>query len=182
MSVHALRAWVRAVVLVPAVFALVIAAVSLAAAILAGSPAGGRSHPLGTVTADQPTPSPASAQLTLPVALRTFPGSFVVITIRITTDPPAPAALDASREYVTTVLHTLVRKLPAGWRPDAAGLATLKQAIEEAVPEVIAAKLPGGTHVTASAEVTTVTPETPDAQGSPEAPAAPGTQTVPPSP
>ncbi|HEX4835499.1 MAG TPA: hypothetical protein VFW01_04100 [bacterium] len=182
MSVHALRAWVRAVVLVPAVFALVIAAVSLAAAILAGSPAGGRSHPLGTVTADQPTPSPASAQLTLPVALRTFPGSFVVITIRITTDPPAPAALDASREYVTTLLHTLVRKLPAGWRPDAAGLATLKQAIEEAVPEVIAAKLPGGTHVTASAEVTTVTPETPDAQGSPEAPAAPGTQTVPPSP
>jgi len=103
-----------------------------------------------------------------------------VITVRITTDPPSPAALDASREYVTTLLQTLVRTLPAGWSPDAAGLATLKQAIEEAVPEVIAAKLPGGTRVTASADVT-VTPEAPDAPGSPGTPAAPGTQTVPPS-
>lgn len=181
MDVHALRTWVRAGVLVSAVFALVIAAVSLAAGILAGPPAGSRSHPVGTVTADQPTPSPASARLILPIALRGSPGSFVVITVQITTDPPAPAALDASREYVTTLLHTLVRTLPVGWSPDAAGRATLKQAIEEAVPEAIAAKLPGGTRVTASVDVT-VTPEAPDAQGSPEAPAPQGTQTVPPSP
>lgn len=182
MDVHALRAWVRATVLVSAVFALAIAAVSLAAVILAAPPTGGRSHPLGTVaTAGQPTDLPASAQITLPIALRASPGSFVVITVRITADPPAPAVLDASREYVTALLHTLVRTLPAGWSPDAAGRATLKQAIEEGVPEAIAAKLPGGTRVTVSAEVT-VTPEAPDTSGSPEAPAAPGTQTVPPSP
>lgn len=173
MSLRTVRVWLWATLLVPAVFALAIAAVSLAAGIIPSRrPASDQSHPLGPETV---------ARLTLPVSLPETVGGFAIITVRITTDPPAPEVLDASRGYLTALLQYLVRTLPAGWNPDEAGIAILKRAIEEAVPVAIAAKLPEGTRVAASADVTIAT----DAPGTPEStppPAAPHTPATPPSP
>ncbi len=167
MSLGTVRAWLWAVLLVPAVFALAIAAVSLAAGVIPSRPpAGDQSHPLGTTTTAVPALPPESARLTLPVPLPAAVGGVAVITVVITTDPPAPEVLDASREYLTALLEYLVHTLPAGWNPDVAGVMTLKRAIEEAVPVAMAAKLPEGTRVVASADVTV----TPDAPGIPASP------------
>lgn len=182
MSLRTVRAWLWAILLVPAVFALAIAAVSLAAGIIPSpQPASDQSHPLGAAAGALPSQPPESARLTLPVSLPAAVGGVAIITVRITTDPPAPEVLDASREYLTALLQFLVRTLPAGWNPDEAGVATLKRAIEEAVPVAMAAKLPEGTRVAASADVTVTT----DAPGTPEStppPAAPHSPASPPSP
>jgi hypothetical protein len=175
MGARAVGVWARAIFLIPVIFALAIAAVSLAAAVLpARQPAGDRSHPAGTVFEDRP------AQLTLPVALPAAGGGLAVITVRITTVPPAPEAVDESRPYLTALLQSLVRTLPDDWSPDEGGIAVLKRAIEEVVSASISAKLPVGTRVTASAEVTLT--GTPPAPAGPQTPAPAQTPAVPPSP
>jgi hypothetical protein len=180
MSRSTVRAWLRTILLVPVVFALAIAAVSLAAGVIpARQPAGDRSHPPGPVAEDQLSP-PSSARFLLPVVLPAAGGEAALIAIRITTDPPAPEVLDASREYLTTLVQTLVRTLPANWSPDESGVAILKRAIEEAVPASLAAKLPAGTRVTVSADVTvTGAPGAPPGSQTPAVPQAPAS---PPSP
>ncbi len=166
MSLRTVRAWFRAILLVPVVFALAIAAVTLAAGVIpARQPAGGPPHP--AVPADDQLALPASIRLALSVALPAAAGGVALITVRVTTDPPAPEVLDASRTYLTALMQTLVRTLPANWSPNEAGVAILKRAIEEAVPASMAAKLPAGTRVTAVADVTV--------EGAPAAP--PGAQT-----
>jgi hypothetical protein len=175
MSLRTVRAWLWAILLVPAVFALAIAAVSLAAGIIPSR------QPASDAAGALPAQPPESARLTVPVSLPAAVGGVAIITVRITTDPPAPEVLDGSREYLTALLQFLVRTLPAGWNPDEAGVATLKRAIEEAVPVAIAAKLPEGTRVAASADVTITT----DAPGTPDSappPAAPHSPASPPSP
>ena len=180
MSGSAVRVWGRAIFLIPLIFALAIAAVSLAPSVMpALQPAGDRSHPPATVPEGRSS-LPASAELTLPVALPTAVGGYAVITVRITTDPPAPGVVDESRAYLTSLLQSLVRTLPADWSPDEGGIAILRRAIEDAVPASIAAKLPQGTRVTASADVTVT--GTPGAPPGPQTPAPAQTPPVPPSP
>lgn len=179
MGESAVRVWARAIFLIPVIFVLAIAAVSLAAAVLPAPQQGGdRSHLPGNVSADRSSLLPV--QLTMPVALPPAVGGLAVISVRIITEPPAPEAVDESRPYLTALLQSLVRTLPEDWSPDKDGIAVLRRAIEDAVSASISAKLPVGTRVTASADVT-LTGMGP-APASPQTPAPAPTPASPPSP
>ena len=155
-------AWLRALLLVPAVFVLAIAAVGLAITTA--------SH--GIPPTEEPVsrtaPPAASPELVLPVTIPPSADSGAVdVTVRITTDPPVSAAtLEGSRTYLTALLRTLVDTLPSGWTPNPDNLDILRLAIEDAVPVSLAPALPEGTQV--AVDVTIVTHEAP-----PSAPSSP---------
>ncbi len=148
-------AWLRALLLVPAVFVLAIAAVGLAITTA--------SHglPPAQEPVSQTAPPAASPELVLPVTIPPTPDSGPVdVTVRITTDPPVSAeTLEGSRTYLTALLRSLVDTLPPGWTPNPDNLETLRLAIEDAVPVSLAPSLPEGTQVTV--DVTLATHEAP---------------------
>jgi hypothetical protein len=148
-------AWLRALLLVPAVFVLAIAAVGLA--ITTAS----RALPPAEEPAGQTAPQAASPELVLPVTIPPSAGNGPVdVTARITTDPPVSASiLEGSRTYLTALLRSLVDTLPPGWTPTPDNLDILRLAIEDAVPVSLAPSLPEGTQV--AVDVTIVTHETP---------------------
>jgi len=156
MLAAAIRAWLRAALLVPVVFALAIAAVIIAkSSVPMAQPAAGHPPRSGVAPEDQRLSPKEPTGLTIPL---TVPGGSggepVILTVRITTTPPAaPDMLEPARGYLTGLLESLVTSLPAGWSPNDAGLATLRRALVEAVPVALAPSLPQGTHVTVSAEV-----------------------------
>lgn len=154
-----IQAWLWAAVLVPATFVLALGAVLLAAGI--GRP---------TPPAQPPTHAPAGPfvqpeesgalviHTTVPPALGRAPAN---LTVRITTIPPVSRSImEAAGGYFSLLIGGLVTTLPPGWTPDAAGLATLKQAIEDAAPAALAPFLPAGTQITVFADVTAA-PERP---------------------
>ncbi len=158
MKAARLRAWLRAAVLVPAVFVLALGAVILAAGIgpnvqLPGprglTPPG--HAPVGPFV--QPDESAGLViRVTVPPATGRAP---VKLTVRITPVPPVPRdKMEAAGGYLARLLGSLVTSLPPDWIPDAAGLATLKHAIEEAAPVTLAPSLPAGTQITVFADVT----------------------------
>ncbi len=157
MTQRALRAWLQAAVLLPAVLALAVAAVVLAARTTPPSrPAGGvPPPPADGAAAGQATRPGEPGVLVIPLSVPAEGGgSPVALVVRITTAPPVPeAALQASRGYLVDLLRSLVRSQPPGWAPDASGIAVLRHAIEEAVPVALLPALPRGTQVAVSADV-----------------------------
>lgn len=153
MTHRALRAWLQAAVLLPAVLALAIAAAVLAARTTPPSRPAGGSPPAGG--AGQATRPGEPGVLVIPLSVPAEAGgSPVALLVRITTAPPVPeAALQASRDYLADLLQSLVRSQPPGWAPDASGIAVLRHAIEEAVPVALLPALPRGTQVAVSADV-----------------------------
>lgn len=142
------RAWLRAVLLVPTVFALAIAAAVLAVGTILSERSSVEMHPPSGLPPDQRSTHPGV--LTIPVELPPTTGKGPLdLTVRITTTPPASQdTLEASRGYLTDLLRSLVKSLPPDWTSDDNGLATLRRAIEEAVPASLAPSLPEGTQVT----------------------------------
>ncbi len=147
------RAWLRAVLLVPTVFTLAIAAAGLTVGTLLPKRSSVEMHLPSGRPPDARSTHPGV--LIIPVELPPTAGSGPLdLTVRIATTPPAPdETLEASRGYLTGLLRSLVESLPRGWTPDAEGLATLQRAIEEAVPVSLAPSLPEGTRVTVEISV-----------------------------
>jgi len=144
---RAIGATLRALVLVPLVFALAIAAVALAVATVPRERAAAGMHPLfGHATPDQ---SARPAPLIVPLTIQINGGGQVSFTVRVTATPPGSGkALDASRGYVSDILRSMVTELPSDWVPNPQGLAVLRRAIENAVPVALTTILPAGTRVT----------------------------------
>jgi hypothetical protein len=162
MKSRAIRAWIRAAMLVPAVFLLAVAAAGLMVVTGIGQRPSG-DHSPGTSGGSESGPTASPSALTLPLQLPPGAGGASGdVTVRITTTPPVPAeTLEASRAYLTGLLRSLVESLPSGWTPDAQGLAALQRAIEDAVPVSLSPLLPEGTQVTV--DVTFAAPPPPPA-------------------
>ncbi len=87
--------------------------------------------------------------LVVPVTLpRPANAGPVGAAVRVAMTPPVPgASLDASRQYLTRLMRSLVGSLPAGWAPDPNGVALLRRAVQDAVPPSVGPLLPAGTRV-----------------------------------
>jgi hypothetical protein len=144
-------ALVRAAVLAPTVFVLAIAAAFLGAtavpwSLVSGDRAPGPPALQPALQGIPPGEPDLSITVTVPAAGE---GAPLALLVRITTAPPVPrAVLQARTGYLTDLLQSLVRQLPAEWRPDPPGMATLQRAIADTVADSIGPSLPPGTRLT----------------------------------
>lgn len=138
--------WLGALLLVPAVFGLALAAVVVAIELPAShGPSGGAALPAASVTTFE-------ILLALPPAAGDTP---VQVTVRVRLAPAVPPdAVARARNDAERIVSTLVASLPPGWTPDAAGMALLEGGINDAIPAAITPSLPPGTRTSVSVEVT----------------------------
>jgi hypothetical protein len=142
---------VRAAVLAPTVFVLAIAAAFLAAIAVPWSHVSGDRAP--RPAAQQPAVQgmpPAEPDLSIPVTIPAAGGGQpLTLLVRVSTAPAVPrAVLQARSGYLSNLLRSLVRQLPADWRPDQRGMETLQRAIADTVSDTIGPSLPPGTRLT----------------------------------
>ena|GEM_PF-4922922 len=158
MKIATARAWLQVAVLAPVVFVLAVGAVILAA--MTGPhgrvPGPERVMPPGPVPTGPFVQPDETTGLVIRAAVPAANGrALITVTVRITTVPPVPrATLETAGGSLARIIGPLVESLPPDWTPNAAGLAALKRAIEEAAPVTLAPALPVGTHVTVFADVT----------------------------